>query len=266
MEQELQRIRGKDYSQIDQNLFEQMGRADDLSATLTQLSDFQRFLMAQIASLNDPQSTPAQALKNSIAKNIDVLRESLVQCSRLRERNDPGTAEKVAELRRKVAEVGAEVKAVKGEVGRRVREAVEENGRMWERGVKQVLERYGRLEREREAVEGRNVQLGQENRLMRGQMVQLEAELKSARARCDQLEREKLQPVFVRNTHTPTPSLTFEQPALDQPLKTEGDHLRTPLREPYQDANPNDQLFKQTHRPSQLLPHKTRQNSRETLA
>ena len=108
-----------------------------------------------------------------------------------------------------------------------VREAVEENGRMWERGVKQVLERYARLEREREAVEGRNVQLGQENRLMRGQMVQLEAELKSARARCDQLEREKLQPVFVRNTHTPTPSLTFEQPALDQPLKTEGDHLRT---------------------------------------
>ena len=66
MEQELQRIRGKDYSAIDQTLFEQMGRADDLSHTLPQLSDFQRFLMAQIATLNDPASTPAQALKKLV--------------------------------------------------------------------------------------------------------------------------------------------------------------------------------------------------------
>jgi chromosome segregation ATPase len=230
MEEELQRIRGKDYSQIDQNLFENMGRADDLSATLTQLSDFQRFLMAQIASLNDPQSTPAQALKKSIAKNIDVLRESLVQCSRMRERNDLGAGEKIGEVRRKVGEVRAEVKEVKREVRRRVKEVVEENGRMWERGMKQIVERYAQLEQEKGVVESRNAQLGQENRKMRDQMVQLEGELKLAKAKCEQLEREKMQPIFVRNTHTPTPSLTFEQLTLEPPLKTEGDHLRTPLR------------------------------------
>lgn len=38
MQEELQRIKKKDYSQIDEKLFENMLRADNLTSTLSQLS------------------------------------------------------------------------------------------------------------------------------------------------------------------------------------------------------------------------------------
>lgn len=75
-----------------------MSRADNLTSTLTHLSDFQKFLMEQISSLN---STSAQSksslIAKSIAKNFDELKESLVKCSRLKVRPDISLANSLKE-------------------------------------------------------------------------------------------------------------------------------------------------------------------------
>ena len=67
-----------------------MIRTDNLTSTLSHLSEFQQFLMSQINTMNNPDKKSANAsLKSSITKNFDTLRESLVQCSRIVCQNDP---------------------------------------------------------------------------------------------------------------------------------------------------------------------------------
>lgn len=84
MNEELKRIRSKDFTSIDQKLYENLSRADNLTSTLSHLSDFQRFLMEQISSLNHNSSgVKSTLIAKSIAKNFDDLKESLVKCSRL---------------------------------------------------------------------------------------------------------------------------------------------------------------------------------------
>lgn len=75
MDEELKRIRSKDFTSIDERLFENLSRADNLTSTLTHLSDFQKFLMEQISSLNQaPLGTKSTLIAKSIAKNFDSLK------------------------------------------------------------------------------------------------------------------------------------------------------------------------------------------------
>ena len=87
MDLELQRIKDKDYSTIDETLFENMSKADNLTSTMSHLTQFQQFLMQQINTLNQPdqpnQQTAAASLQSSITKNFDTLRESLVHCKQI---------------------------------------------------------------------------------------------------------------------------------------------------------------------------------------
>jgi hypothetical protein len=72
MNEELKRIRSKDFTKMDENLFENLSRAENLSSTLTQLSDFQRYLMEQITSINQAQpEAKSNLIAKSIAKNFD---------------------------------------------------------------------------------------------------------------------------------------------------------------------------------------------------
>lgn len=61
-----------------------MARADQFDSTISQLGEFQQFLMKQISLLNSNQkNNEATSLRCSITKNFDTLRESLVHCSRI---------------------------------------------------------------------------------------------------------------------------------------------------------------------------------------
>ena len=80
MNEELKRIREKDYSTIDEKLFENLARTDNLSSTLSHLSEFQQFLIQQINGLNHPNQN--NNISHSISKNFENLKESLVKCSR----------------------------------------------------------------------------------------------------------------------------------------------------------------------------------------
>lgn len=80
MNEELKRIREKDYSTIDEKLFENLARTDNLSSTLSHLSEFQQFLIQQINGLNHPNQN--NHISHSISKNFENLKESLVKCSR----------------------------------------------------------------------------------------------------------------------------------------------------------------------------------------
>ena len=67
-----------------------MMRTDNISSTLTHLTEFQQFLMSQINTMNNPDKKSVNAsLRSSITKNFDTLRESLVQCSRIVTQTDP---------------------------------------------------------------------------------------------------------------------------------------------------------------------------------
>ena len=83
MESEIRRIRNRDFSDIDNKLYENLERAENLTSALSHLSDFQRFLMEQIDHLETPDKKGPQRnpLARSIAKNFDNLRTSLVRCS-----------------------------------------------------------------------------------------------------------------------------------------------------------------------------------------
>jgi hypothetical protein len=87
MNEELKRIRSKDFSQLDEKIYEDKHRADNLDATLLHLTDFQKFLIEQIANLdkNQPNSN-SNLIAKSIARNFDHLKESLVKCSRIQDR------------------------------------------------------------------------------------------------------------------------------------------------------------------------------------
>lgn len=53
MQEELNRIRNKDYSLIDEKLYGNMGIANDLDTTLAQLAELQKYLKSQIDSIED---------------------------------------------------------------------------------------------------------------------------------------------------------------------------------------------------------------------
>ena len=85
MEAELRKIRERDFSDIDDRLYENLERTDSLTSALSHLSDFQRFLMEQIDTLQISSAPTAtrNPLARSIAKNFDNLRTSLVRCSKV---------------------------------------------------------------------------------------------------------------------------------------------------------------------------------------
>lgn len=111
MNEELKRIRQKDYSLIDQTLFENIARTDNISSTLSHLTDFQQFLMQQIKLLNHPQKSNEASLASSINKNFDTLRESLVNCSRIRTQNEDKS--RAATVKKTLSEVRQSVLTTK---------------------------------------------------------------------------------------------------------------------------------------------------------
>lgn len=80
-----------------------MARTDNLSSTLSQLSEFQQFLMQQIKLLDHPKTNHTASLTCSINKNFDTLRESLVNCSRIKAQNEATSAR--ASVRKTLAEL-----------------------------------------------------------------------------------------------------------------------------------------------------------------
>ncbi len=87
MNEELKRIKSKDFSQLDEKIYEDKHRADNLDSTLLHLTDFQKFLIEQIANLDKNQSNSnSNLIAKSIARNFDHLKESLAKCSRIQDR------------------------------------------------------------------------------------------------------------------------------------------------------------------------------------
>lgn len=102
-----------------------MSRADNLTSTLTHLSDFQKFLMEQISSLNNASvQNKSSLIARSIAKNFDDLKESLVKCSRLQARPDISL---VNSLKEQISSLRKELKQVQERVQSQVDEAVRKN-------------------------------------------------------------------------------------------------------------------------------------------
>ena len=53
MNEELKRIRDKDYSKLDERLFNNIGMTDDLDETLNKLASLQKYLMTQIDTMEE---------------------------------------------------------------------------------------------------------------------------------------------------------------------------------------------------------------------
>lgn len=53
MQEELARIRNKDYSHLDERLYSNMGMTSELDSTIAQLAELQRYLKSQIDSIED---------------------------------------------------------------------------------------------------------------------------------------------------------------------------------------------------------------------
>lgn len=121
MNEELKRIKSKDFSKIDEQLYDDLSRADNLTTTFGQLSDFQRFLMEQISSLNQGQpNSNSNIIAKSIAKNFDHLKESLVKCSRIQERCEKT---KVIMLKNQLKSVKEELKEAKRTINQQIKDA-----------------------------------------------------------------------------------------------------------------------------------------------
>ena len=99
-----------------------MLRTDNLTSTLSHLSQFQQFLMQQINSINqnDPQTATA-SLQKSININFDTLRQSLVHCSRIVCHNQSGAT--AVTLKKKVISLQDEIKKIKLEVRKEIQES-----------------------------------------------------------------------------------------------------------------------------------------------
>lgn len=77
-----------------------MTKADNLSSALYQLSDFQKFLMEQIATLSkEEQTSRISRINTSIVQNIDELKHSILKCSSARPTVSAPLRQKVALLR-----------------------------------------------------------------------------------------------------------------------------------------------------------------------
>jgi len=75
------------FSKIDEKIFEEQSKTDNICATLSHLSDFQKFLLEQIANMDKNQpSSNSSLIAKSIARNFDHLKESLVKCSRIQDK------------------------------------------------------------------------------------------------------------------------------------------------------------------------------------
>ncbi len=56
MNEELKRIKEKDYTKVDTKLLENMSKADNLDYTITHLSELQKFLIDQINNIDKKAS------------------------------------------------------------------------------------------------------------------------------------------------------------------------------------------------------------------
>lgn len=84
MNEELQRIRDKDYSKLDQRLFNNLGITDDLDETLSKLASLQKYLMTQIDTMEESDKKEV-ALKASqivmeMESRIDFNRHPQCNC------------------------------------------------------------------------------------------------------------------------------------------------------------------------------------------
>lgn len=53
MQEELNRIRSKDFSHIDERLYNNLGMTSELDQTIAQLAELQKYLKSQIDSIED---------------------------------------------------------------------------------------------------------------------------------------------------------------------------------------------------------------------
>lgn len=59
MNEEIQRIKSKDYSQLDERLFNNIGASSELDGTLVKLAELQKYLLSQIDGIQNQQEKDA---------------------------------------------------------------------------------------------------------------------------------------------------------------------------------------------------------------
>lgn len=72
MQEELNRIRNKDYSQIDEKLYGNMGMATELDTTLAQLAELQKYLKSQIDSIEDEKQKEAAMKASQVVMRMNI--------------------------------------------------------------------------------------------------------------------------------------------------------------------------------------------------
>ena len=101
--------------------------------------------MQQITTLNHPQKSATSSLRNSITKNFDTLRESLVQCSRMVSQQEGYS---VSSTKKKANNLTDLISQTKQEMKNEIEENSSKTRKIAENGFKQIIDV---LEKERAA-------------------------------------------------------------------------------------------------------------------